>query len=217
MAKIGIGAVCVALGAVVASTGEAAGQEGLYLKVSGMWVDQDDSDLTDEEGASLDATLEFDSGYGILGGVGYTLSLGLPVSVSVEVEYAFRTADVDTLNDPAVPLPVTGSNDSHSVMANAIAALDLGGGFGLYGGVGIGATITTADLAVDLGGGLALEVPSDDDTTFSWQVLGGVQFSTGNLLLYGGVRYFDAGDVDFEDFGGENSSLAVEAGVRLYF
>jgi opacity protein-like surface antigen len=220
MVIVRTGVIGVALLAVTASETDAAGPQGLYLKVSGMWVQQEDSDVTSLGGVPLplDASVEFDSGYGVLGGIGYTLSLGLPVSLSVELEYAFRAADADTLTNPLVPLPLAGGNDSHSVMVNAIAGLELGAGFGLYGGAGLGATITTADLAVDLGGGLMISLPSEDDTTFSWQVLGGVSFSIGGqLMLYGGVRYFDAGDVDFDSFDGENSSFAIEAGLRVYF
>ncbi len=206
---------CV-LGIALLSAGAAEHPHGLYVKLSGLWVDQESSDLSSSGGVPLVTTLEFDSGYGVMGGIGYTLSLDLPVAISVEVEYAFRSADVDSFTGPLV-LPALGTYDSHSVMANAIASVDIANGFGLYGGIGVGATATTADLAVDLGLGV-IDVPTEDDFTFSWQVLGGVQYAIGNhLLIFGGVRYFDAGEVDLDAFDADNASFAVEAGLRVYF
>lgn len=212
-----MGMNAIALGLVLLSAGASPGHpDGLYAKLSGVWVQQEGSDLT-SEGVPGTFSLEFDSGYGVMGGVGYTFSLDMPVSISVELEYAFRSAEVDTASLPPIMIPASGPYDSHSVMANAIAAVDLGGGLGLYGGVGVGATITTADLAFDFGGGF-IDAPTEDDVTFSWQVLGGVQLSLGRtLLLYGGVRYFDAGEVDLDAIETDNASFAVEAGVRVYF
>ncbi len=63
-----------------------------------------------------------------------------------------------------------------------------------------------------------LAFPNDSDFSLAWQVMGGARWSIGeHWVLFGGVRYFDAGDVDFETFGGTNRSLNVELGVRFYF
>jgi opacity protein-like surface antigen len=136
----------------------------------------------------------------------------------VEGTYAYRSADVDRLVAPGLTLPARGTNQSHSIMVNFLGTFEIAGGFGVYGGGGVGVTITQADLGLDLGGGVTLAFPADTDVTFSWQVTGGVQYELGaHLVLFGGVKYFDAGHVGFETFGGENRNLAVEVGLRVYF
>ncbi len=58
---------------------------------------------------------------------------------------------------------------------------------------------------------------SDDDVTFTWQVLGGVRYVINkHVMLYSGVRYWDAGDVDMT-IESANVSFVVEAGLRVYF
>jgi opacity protein-like surface antigen len=191
---------------------------GLYLTLSGMVVLQEDSDLRSIGGSALDASLEYETGYGVQGGVGYTFSWESPISLSLELDYAFRTADIDTLTAPGLEIQAGGSNDSHSIMFNALASVEVANGFGFYGGGGIGMTITESDLSLDLGGGVHLRFPSDTDVTFTWQVMGGVQYALGShILFFGGVQYLDAGDVSFDTFGGENRSLAFQAGLRVYF
>jgi opacity protein-like surface antigen len=97
-------------------------------------------------------------------------------------------------------------------------AVDVSGGFGVYAGGGIGATLTRAELLLDVGGGTMLAFPADEDVTLSWQVTGGVQYAFNErLLVYGGVTYFTAGDSEFASFVSENSSLAVVLGLRVYF
>jgi opacity protein-like surface antigen len=211
--EIGISLLALALLAPAATSHP----HGLYVKLSGLWVSQVDSELEDPGGSPTTADLTFDSGYGVVAAIGQTFALDLPISLSVELEYAFRSAPADTFESPLVTLGAAGDYDSHSVMLNAIVAIDVADGFGFYGGIGVGTTVTVADLAVNLLGPI-VEVPTEDDLTFTWQVLGGVQFAIGNhLLLYSGVRYFDAGQPDLDTFGSPNTSFAVEAGLRVYF
>ena len=192
--------------------------DGLYLKVAGAIVLQQDAELLSVGGVPLSASLEFDTGYGVQGGVGYTFAWESGPSLSIEFEYAFRTAEIDALSAPPLTLPATGQNESHSLMLNVIGSVNIVGGFGLYGGAGVGAAITNSDLTVDLGGGLTVSFPGDTDMTLAWQFMGGVQYTFGrHLVLYSGVRYFDAGTVEFETFQSANSSIAFEIGLRLYF
>ncbi|MHC4272960.1 MAG: outer membrane protein [Planctomycetota bacterium] len=218
MGTIWVGILCAAMAAADPVEPVREKPAGLYLTLSGMVVLQEDSDLTSVGGIALDASLEYDPGFGVQGGVGYTFSWESPVSLSLELDYAFRSADVDTLEAPGLSIPAGGTNDSHAIMFNALASVEVADGFGFYGGGGIGVTITEADLSLDLGGGVTLRLPSDTDVTFSWQVMGGAQYALGrHVVFFGGVKYFDAGDVSFDTFGGENRSLAFEAGLRVYF
>jgi opacity protein-like surface antigen len=214
--------VCILCAAVAAADPFDPDREkpgGLYLTLSGMVVEHDGNELTSVGGLALDARLEYDAGYGVQAGVGYTFSWEESrLAVSLELDYAFRTADMESLDAPGLAIPASGTNDSHSIMFNALASVEVGGGFGLYGGGGIGMTITESDLTLDLGGGFFLSIPSDTDVTFTWGVRGGVQYALGrHIVFFGGVNYLDAGDVHFETFGGENRSLAFEAGLRVYF
>ncbi len=192
--------------------------DGLYIKLAGSLVSQQDADLLSVGGVPLSATLDFDLGYGVQGAVGYTFAGESGLSVSVEFEYSFRTADVDELSAPPLTLPATGQNESHSLMLNLIGSIDIAGGFGLYAGGGFGAAITNSDLTLDLGGGMTVSFSGDTDTTLAWQVMGGVQYAIGaHLVLYSGVRYFDAGTVGFDTFQSGNKSVSVELGLRIYF
>lgn len=213
-----LGALCAAVVAAGPAGQEPGKPGGLYVKLSGAVLQQQDSDLASVGGIPLNATLEFDSGFGVHGAVGYTWSGESPVSVSLELEYSFRTADHETLSAPPLFIPAAGTNESHSLTLNGLASVEIAGGFGLYGGAGIGVTRTLSDLVLDLGGGLMLPFPGDEDVTISWQVMGGVQYAIGrHIVVFGGVRYFDAGDVQFETFGSENKSISVEIGLRVYF
>ena len=192
--------------------------DGLYLKLSGSLVLQQDAELLSVGGVPLSATLDFDIGYGMQGGVGCTFALESGPSVSLEFEYSFRMAEIDKLSAPPLTLPATGQTESHSLMLNVIGSIDIAGGFGLYGGGGIGAAITNSALTLDLGGGMTASFPGDTDTTLAWQVMGGVQYAFGaHLVLYSGVRYFDAGTVGFDTFQSENRSVSVELGLRVHF
>ena len=192
--------------------------DGLYLKFSGAVVMQQDAELLSVGGVPLSASLEFDTGYGVHGAVGYTFAWGSAASLSLEFEYSFRTADVDVLSSPPLTLPATGRNESHSVMFNLFGSIDIVDGFGLYGGGGIGLAQTNSELTLDLGGGMTVSFPGDTDTTLAWQLMAGVQYAVGgHLVLYSGVRYFDAGTVEFSTFRSENKSLSLEVGLRFHF
>ena len=219
MGTISVGILCAAVAAADPVEPEREKPGGLYLTLSGMVVVQEDSDLTSVGGLALDASLEYDTGYGVQAGVGYTFSWEESrLAVSLELDYAFRTADAESLDAPGLTIPASGTNDSHSIMFGVLASVEITGGFGLYGGGGIGLTISESDLTLDLGGGFSLPIPSDSDVTFTWQARGGVQYALGrHIVFFGGVNYLDAGNVHFDSFGGENRSLAFEAGLRVYF
>jgi len=209
--------LCAAVLAAV-PVGQQQTPDGLYLKLAGSFVLQQDADLFSVGGVPLSATLDFDTGFGGQAGVGYTFAWASGPSVSVEFEYSFRTVEIEEVSAPPLILPATGQNESHSLMLNVIGSIDIVGGLGVYAGGGLGVAITNSDLTVDLGGGGFVSFPGDTDTTFAWQAMGGVQYAFGaHFVLYSGVRFFDAGTVAFETFRSQNSSISIELGLRLYF
>ena len=206
------------LGAAVLAAQPPAGEkpEGFYLSLTGTAILQRDSDLLTLGGAPIDATLDFDTGFGAQVGVGYTF-LWSSVSLSLELDYAYRTSEIASVSLLGSPSPAGGTQASHSLMLNAIAGIHLTDDLGFYAGGGIGATLTRADLLLDLGGPVIV-FPSDDTLGFSWQAMGGVQYTFGSrVVLYGGVTYFDAGGTSFDAFVAENISLGFVAGLRVYF
>lgn len=196
---------------------------GWYAKGFGMALWQQDSDIRDNTGFAPEieqwgTEFSFDIGFGGGVSVGYTFA---DFPVSLELEYAYRTAETDAYSVTIDGISGSGSVEGdfavHAIMFNALFDTPIGESrFGLYGGGGVGIAVSEADL--DSINGIALPIVSDDDTTFAWQVMGGVTFDvSARAQLYTGVRYFDAGDVDFELLGGENSSLSWEFGLRIYF
>ena len=191
---------------------------GLYLQLGGSFVLQQEADLLSVGGVPLAATLDFNTGFGVQAGVGYTFVWESGASVSLEFEYSFRTAQIEQVAAPPLTLPATGQNESHSLMFNVITAMDIVGGLGVYAGGGFGVAVTNSDLTVDLGGGGFANFPGDTDTTLAWQAMGGLQYAFGaHFVLYSGVRFFDAGTVGFETFQSDNSSISIELGLRYYF
>lgn len=87
-------------------------------------------------------------------------------------------------------------------------------GVHLRGGVGLARA--EADLrSLD---GVATGLASDSDPGFAWPAPAGLSWSIDERTqMHGGVRYFDAGDVDFETIGAEHSSLGRELGLRFIF
>lgn len=192
--------------------------DGLYLRLAGSFVLQQDADLLSVGGVPLSATQDFSTGFGVQAGVGYTFAWETGASVSLEFEYSFRTAEIDQVSAPPLTLPATGQNESHSLMFNVIGSFDIVGRLGVYAGAGFGLAITNSDLTVDLGGGGFVSFPGDTDTTLTWQAMAGLQYAFGShFVLYSGVRFFDAGTVEFETFQSDNSSISIEMGLRYYF
>ena len=211
-----VGLVSAAVVAVASQAGDPDRHQGFYVTVSGIGVLQSDSDVHALAGPPLDATLDYDIGLGAQIGVGYTF-VWPRMSLSLQADYAFRSAELSAVNNAGSTSPASGTNTSHSLMISAIAEIYLTDNFGLYAGGGLGATLTHADLLLDLGGPPTV-FPSEETIGFSWQFMGGVQFAVSDrVVIYGGVTYFDAGKVEFNAFNVDNSSLGFVAGLRLYF
>ena len=186
---------------------------GLYTSIAGLWVMPEDGALTVDGVAAGD--VEFDDGFGASLALGFDLP-ALPISI--EAEYTWRNSESETLNVTGLGIPVSFDADLglHAFMLNGVLNLKIGDTpFGVYAGGGVGYVLSTVDLAAVAG----LPVDGDEeDFTFAYQLRGGLTFNiTDNIMLFGGVRWFDATEPDFDGVEVELQSLDVELGLRLYF
>ena len=217
------------IAAAFARADEFSGQQpsSWYLRASGMLVDQQDAGLRDRTpGGSIEAALvgaglpssgwdlQSDTGFGLTLAAGYRLE---DSPLSFELEYSYRSADFTSIVAGDLAASAVGDGQTHALMFNVIGDWALGNSpVGVYAGLGAGIADTRVELrSVD---GVDTLLDSDSDTTFAWQAMAGLTVSLGSRSqLYGGIRYFDAGDVDFEALGGENASFNYEVGIRFFF
>jgi opacity protein-like surface antigen len=146
-----------------------------------------DTRAFDGDGNSLGFSLDYehDSGYTVGGAFGYDL---MP-QVGLELEYAYRAADLDS--------DLSGETNSNAVMLNAI-----------YNFTPLGATGAWTPY---VGGGLGwanVDVSTDDfgnftrNDAFAYQLIGGVSYAVSpQVSVLGEVRWFatDNGKVDGDD------------------
>jgi opacity protein-like surface antigen len=179
----------VALAMAAGSAAQAQGFGGVwYGKAFGgmTFPSADDTTIYDGDGDSLaSGDLDYDTGYTLGAAVGYNV---MP-SVAVELEYAYRAADLKG--------DIFGDTSSNAVMANAI-----------YKFPGMGAAGTVQPY---IGAGLGwanVDVSTDDfgnftrNDGFAYQLIGGVAYAVNPAVsLLGEVRWFgtDTGSVDGDD------------------
>jgi opacity protein-like surface antigen len=172
--------------ALIGSAGTAGAQDLLggswYVKGFGgaTWPSSQDTDI-----GGTDFELDYDTGYTLGVSLGYLFT----PNVAFEIEYAYRDADVTGELGGASD---DGSTSANAFMANAVYWFDPLGAMGAvqpYLGAGLGAARVDTDLFGD---------SWDTDTTFAWQVMGGIGYDvTPNWTLLGEVRWFATQDDDF--------------------
>lgn len=199
----------------IAATSAFAGDDraGLYTSISGLWVMPEDGDVTIDGIAAGD--VEFDDGFGLSLALGFDLP-ALPICI--EAEYTWRDAETETFNVTGLPMPVSFDADLglHAFMLNGLVNLKIGDSpIGVYAGGGVGYVYSTVDLAAVAG----FPVDGDEnDSTFAYQLRGGLTLDvTDDIMLFGGVRWFNASEPDFDGVEVELETLDIEFGVRLYF
>ena len=191
---------------------EPAPGAGWYISGSGMAVFPQDAGI---DGTSL--AIDFSTGLGARVGGGYTFmppEAPLNLSLSLELEYVFRVADIDKIEGPGVSADLGGDATAHSFMINFIGEIQFGdSGFGLYGGGGFGVGIADVEIIVP-----GLGTASDNDIAFAWQFLGGVKYHIDtHWMVYTGVRYWSLDDLNFSGIGTDLSTVDWEFGFRYYF
>ena len=189
-----------------------------YGSVTGNAVWVKDSDWSTNAGAS--GTLEYDTGWGIDGALGYSLS-GSMQGLRIEGEVGYRSSDLDKFNVNGFGL-IPGSSGDVDVwtgLINAYYDIDLGSNLMPYVGGGLGIARYSADISPPP----AVAGPIDDsDTVFAYQLSAGVGYALSpSTTLFGGYRYLATDDPDISGQGvnvtTEYHSHNVQAGVRFSF
>ena len=112
--------------------------------------------------------------------------------------------------------PLDSDVEIQSFMLNGIIDFKLGDGpIGVYAGGGIGVAVTRFDIRNVLG---VENDRSEWNSSFAYQGLAGVTFELGDSAeIFGGVRWFDALEVDITNVQIDASSVNLEVGLRFYF
>lgn len=193
---------------------------GYYIQVSGMIVDVRDQDAGAGESAfgagAADGEVSFDTGFGLSAAIGYEFETA---PFRVEFEYTYRDSDIDELDTGgAGSFSADGSIESHAFMFNGIFDFAFAGTpFSWYAGAGIGFAYIEGDLDSDAGGAI-IDAGSGDDTQFAWQVMTGVEYQIDeHFTLFGGFRFFEGNEPEFDFASFEYDSLNYELGLRYYF
>jgi outer membrane protein OmpA-like peptidoglycan-associated protein len=178
----------IMLGAVasVALSGVAgAANPGWYLSLEGgaNWID-DWSPMLDK---GQIADVQFDTGWAVLGSVGYAFTQNW----RTEVEFGYRKNDISTVQADASW--IDGSLWEASVMANVLYDIRLADKLGLSVGAGAGAdfaNLTDRRSSVEY---------SDDDWNFAYQGIVGLNYAIGSrTTAFVDYRYFRVANPSFD-------------------
>ncbi|WP_419913511.1 outer membrane protein [Hoeflea sp.] len=139
---------------------------------------------------------DFDTGYAIQGAVG----LELPYNLRTEAELTYRSNDLDNdfVSVGVGTLDSTGDLDVTTIMANLIYDYEIGNGFAVFAGGGIGAAYLDINFARGPGGfppGFVLD--RGNDWRFAYQFIGGASYefrpgtSNSNFGIFGILKSLD--------------------------
>lgn len=125
--------------AAVLAAAPAVAEESFYVGGSLAASSVSDYDFKKNNPNSQTRTIEFDSGFGLDGRVGYDAG-----AVRVELELGFRGIDVDSVSPGS---NASGDLNAYSAMLNGAYDLELESDFTPYIGIGVGALIVEGDVA----------------------------------------------------------------------
>ena len=188
--------IMLAGAAAFALTGAAAADTpaGFYLDLGagGNW-------LQDFEGQ------DFDMGYYVGGTAGYKIDNGL----KFEFEVAYRSNDFDFVFGQTALFRGTGEVTSFSVMGNMLYDIDLGPGYSLSLGGGVG----TARIGFD-----AAPFLDDRDWVFAFQGLAEIEaMVSDDIGIFAGYNYFEANNAFDDTDGFDYKAHTALVGVRFHF
>jgi len=215
----------LASAAAVAMAGAAAAEtpSGFYvdLQAGANWVD--DFQVLDDVDDDFD--YKFDTGYAVMGAAGYKLD-SLPLRIEFELGWRSNDLSFDIFDGGEGgegSIPGDGSTTVFSQMVNVMYDIDLGPGYVLSLGGGIGG----ARIGFEGGVGSSSDNLIDDrDYVFAYQGAAELEMMAGdNLGVYVGYNYFvaDNFDVDVNTtllggvFKDDYNAHTVFAGVRYHF
>ncbi len=184
------------LGAVTAvafnGAASAANFNGWYLSMEGgaNWV----ADWDHVVNVNNQGNASFDTGWAVLASVGYAFE----GNWRTEFEVGYRSNNIDAITSDGVLQSSTGDLWEGSFMVNALYDIRLGDRLGLSLGVGAGGDF--ADLS--------LNGRSDDEWTFAYQGIAGLNYAIGQRTsAFINYRYFRAHQPEF--------SFAAQGGPTL--
>ncbi len=211
----------MAIAALAGSAGMASAQAfslgEVYVKGFGGATWPSNLDVTLEEDGEQIArpSFDYDTGYALGAAVGAAFT----PNISMEIEYAYRNADltVTDRDDDDESVTANGDTSANAFMLNALYTFD---GLGATGAVQpyLGAGIGGADVEVSAGG-----QDYDADTLLAYQFFGGVDYQLNpNVSLFAEGRWFQTESDRFDGPGGDNFDSEFEAfdvlfGVRYVF
>jgi opacity protein-like surface antigen len=185
-----------------------ASDRGFYAKAFGGYglLESADVDITGAGAANGSGEGEFDNGFMAGAAVGYQFD----DSWSLELDYSFRTNDVDSVTDGGTALADGGDYASTALMLNAYYAFD---------------TDWQVRPYVGLGFGYATEIDIDDDgpnfsggRSYSGEspaaqfMVGGETDVTEDLSAYAEFRFFRAFDPELDGEDGAPGTIESEYG-----
>jgi opacity protein-like surface antigen len=214
-------AAAVAIAAMAGCAGMASAQAlslgEIYVKGFGgaSWPSNFETTLKEDGEQIARPSFDYETGYTLGVAVGATLT----PNISMEIEYAYRSADaaITDRDEDDESERANGDTTANALMFNAIYMFD-----------GMGAT---GAIRPYLGGGIGgvnveTSVPGqnyDADTLFAYQLIGGVGYElNSNVTLYAEGRWFQTESARFDGPGGDNFNGKFEtfdllAGLRYAF
>jgi opacity protein-like surface antigen len=131
------------------------------------------------------ADIDFDTGFSIMGALGYSFGNGF----AVEVESGYMQVDSAEVDILGFNVDLDGEFEQVPIMANAVYTHALTDRLSLY--IGGGAGIVWSDVSIDNVGGFDVDIDAEDEWNFAAQAKAGLSFqvcpeATVNI----GYRYF---------------------------
>jgi opacity protein-like surface antigen len=177
---------------------------GPYVTITGgaLWL---------EDASAYGISLDFDTGFSVLGAVGYSFGNGL----AVEIESGYMEVDSAEVHGFGLHADVDGDFRQVPIIANVVYNVDIASGVSFY--IGAGAGIVWSEASVDRVAGFDVSGAIDEKSwNFAAQAKAGLSFRLCEAAsLNVGYRYFygrDAvGDVD------DAQGSIAEAGITIRF
>jgi opacity protein-like surface antigen len=160
-------------------------QGGFYFSAQGgaLWLD---------DVGAYGANLDFDTGYSILGTLGYALGNGL----AFELESGYMSVESGTATGYGLTGEVDGEFRQVPIIANVVYNIDVTDRLAFYVGAGAGVVWSEAELDSGEAYGLSYRgVKSDSEWNFAAQAKAGLSFKVSQAASVNiGYRYFYGAD-----------------------